>query len=479
MSEGDRGFLPQFFRADSFLIKAVLLAALTVMMLVPLQWVRNVVAERADLSSEVERELGAIWGAEQRLAGPILSVPFRWQTINRVPNHRSGPNEPHFLEKILERDALLYLLPESQNMTAGIETQTRRRGVYEALLYSADIAVEGGFAIPPLQKLDLPEGAQVDWDQAKLLVHVSDLRGSTHGSALTWGDETLDFAVAEQVPTRGSWIEAKLPPLTEATPELDYRFSLGLNGSGSLALVPLGRSSTAALAMDWPHPSFGGSHLPTASDIDEDGVEARWSLSHLARDLPPSLRNDRGGDGMIEDYIQHRGFETRLLDPVDFYRKAERAVKYGLLFIVLTFATLLTFEVTASNQGDTSIGRRLHLVQYALVALALTLFFLLFLSLAEVLGFASAFWLATALDLGLISLYTSKVTGSARRGMTLGGALLGIYGYLFFTLESEDHALLMGSLLLFALLAAMMFATRNVDWFKLGRSPAREATPES
>ena len=319
----------------------------------------------------------------------------------------------------------------------------------------------------------------MDWEDAKFLVHVSDLRGSTHGSALTWGEESLAFKVSDRTPTQGPWIEVDLPRLAEGAEDLRYGFSLGLNGSRSLALVPLGRRSDAALAMDWPHPSFGGSHLPTESRIGDKGVEARWSLSHLARDLPPSLRSDRGGDALLQDYIARRGFETRLVDPVDFYRKAERAVKYGLLFIVLTFATLLTFEVTAGKDEASGGTRRLHLVQYALVALALTLFFLLFLSLAEIIGFAPAFWLATLLDLGLICLYTIKATESLRHGLTLGGALLAIYGYLFFTLKSEDHALLMGSLLLFALLAAMMYATRNVDWFKLGRAPSEEAAAES
>lgn len=474
MPEHQRRALPRLFRGDSLLIKGCLLILLTVAMLVPLDWVHGVVAERAELSHEVQAELGATWGTAQRLAGPLLAVPFRWQEVVQVRNKRFGADEPDFLEKTEERDALLYLLPEDQAMTAAVETQTRKRGIYEALLYSADIAVEGRFQIPEAASLDLPEDALLLWDEARLLVHVSDLRGSTEGSDLTWGAQSLTFEVAQDAPTEGSWIETAVPDLAPGAGPIAYRFTLGLNGSNSLALVPMGRSSTASLAMDWPHPSFGGSHLPTESRIGGDGTAARWSLSHLARDLPSSLRSDLCAHKTIGKHIAERGFETRLVDPVDFYLKAERAVKYGLLFIVLTFATLLTFEVTAAGGGRARGGRRLHFVQYALVALALTLFFLLFLSLAEVLGFAPAFWLATLLDLGLISLYSIKATGSLRRGLTLGGALLGIYGYLFFTLRSEDHALLMGSLLLFALLAAMMFATRNVDWFKLGDAAADE-----
>ena len=156
MSDNDRKTLPRMFRGDSLLLKSVLLGLLTLAMLLPLEWVHSIIAERADLSAQVEYELGLTWGAEQRLAGPILSLPFRWETVSRVPNMRSGPNEPDFLDKVVKRDALLYLLPESQDMTARIETQTRKRGIYEALLYSTDIDVEGIFAIPPVSELDLP-----------------------------------------------------------------------------------------------------------------------------------------------------------------------------------------------------------------------------------------------------------------------------------------------------------------------------------
>ena len=479
MSDDKPAALSRLLHRNSLLIKASLLGVLTLLMLIPLQWVHGVVVERADLSAQVEHELGVTWGEVQRLAGPIMVVPFQWQAIVRVPNKRSGPEEPDFLDKREDRSALLYLLPESQGITATIETQKRKRGIYEALLYSAAIDLEGSFAIPAADRFDLPEGARLDWDKARLLVHVSDLRGSTAGSDLAWGEELLSFDVARLAPTQGSWIEADLPSVEAGQGEIPYRFSLGLNGSGSLVLVPMGRSSTAALSMDWPHPSFGGSHLPIESRIGDEGVTARWSLSHLARDLPSVMRSDRDAHQLIERYVAHRGFETRLVDPVDFYLKAERAVKYGLLFIVLTFATLLAFEVTAEDRGGAQSGRPLHLLQYAQVALALILFFLLFLSLAEVLGFAAAYWLATVLSLGQVSLYTAKATGSPKRGMTLGGTLLAVYGYLFFTLRSEDHALLMGSLLLFALLAAIMFATRNVEWARLGQNAPGEATPET
>jgi inner membrane protein len=479
MEEARQGVL-RVLRGHAILIKLTLLAALTLAMLVPLGWVRNLVAERAALSEQVEQELGASWGAEQRLAGPILAVPFEWRETERVSTGKTEGEPEGFVEKSRQREAVLYLLPETQVFTAVVDSRTRKRGVYSALLYTAEVEVAGSFRVASADAADLPDGARLRWDKARLAVHLTDLRGNVAASTLRWGERDLPFEnAAEPFTLKGSWIAAKLPRPTDGESSLSYRFSLTLNGSRGLALVPLGHSSEASLSLDWPHPSFVGWPLPLDHTIGPEGAVAHWSQSHLARDLPSALRSDRGGLTTLMSYVAERGFETRLVDPVDFYRKALRAVKYGLLFIVVTFATLISFEVTGRRAAADGEARPLHVMQYALVALALALFFLLLLSLAEVIGFAAAYWTATGLCLGLVGLYTAKVTASARRGLGLSGCLLGIYGYLYMTLQSEDYALLIGSLLLFLLLAAMMFVTRNVDWFRLGLAAGPSVADES
>lgn len=464
--QGSASSILRVLQANSILIKLALLAILTLAMLVPLDWVRDLIAERAATSEEVEQELGASWGGRQRLAGPILALPFEWREADRAS---AGTGRL--------REAVLYLLPETLGFTAAVESRTRKRGIYSALLYAAEVEVAGSFAIASAEALGLPDGARLRWDRARLLVHLTDLRGNLSASALRWGERELPFETAVEPPTgSGSWIAAELPGPGGGESPLSYRFHLATNGSGSLALVPLGRSSDAMLSLDWPHPSFAGFPLPRESTNGPEGVVAEWSQSHLTRELPSALRSDRGGLATLMSYVEQRGFETRLVEPVDFYRKVLRAVKYGLLFIVVTFATLVGFEMVGRGGATAGGGKPLHVMQYALVALALALFFLLLLSLAEVVGFAPAYWMAAGLCLGLVGLYTAKVAASLRRGLCLSGALLGIYGYLYLTLQSEDHALLMGSLLLFLLLAALMFVTRDVDWFRLVPA-ARRAEP--
>jgi inner membrane protein len=114
----------------------------------------------------------------------------------------------------------------------------------------------------------------------------------------------------------------------------------------------------------------------------------------------------------------------------------------------------------------------IHPVQYALVGLALAIFFLLLTALSEHLAFASAYAIATAACVGLITIYLIRVLHSSVLGLAFGGALAALYAMLYALLQSEDYALLGGTLLLFALLAAVMLATRRVDWYRL-TSPAQ------
>ena len=145
---------------------------------------------------------------------------------------------------------------------------------------------------------------------------------------------------------------------------------------------------------------------------------------------------------------------------MDQYLKTDRATKYALLFISLTFAGFFLFDVLKRLS--------VHPIQYGLVGAALALFYLLLLSLSEHLGFGAAYLLSSTVCVGLITFYLSHVLRSVGRGLGFGGGLALLYGCLFGLLSADDYALLMGSLLVFALIAAVMISTRNVDWSNLG-----------
>jgi inner membrane protein len=144
---------------------------------------------------------------------------------------------------------------------------------------------------------------------------------------------------------------------------------------------------------------------------------------------------------------------------VDIYQQSERSVKYALMFIGLTFVSFFLFEVMK--------GLRLHPMQYLLVGLGLSVFYLLLISLSEHVAFHYAYLLATLASTLLIGFYISSVLRSLKGGAMITSALLLLYAMLYGILSSEDNSLLMGSLLIFAVLSLVMIVTRRLDWYAI------------
>ena len=206
---------------------------------------------------------------------------------------------------------------------------------------------------------------------------------------------------------------------------------------------------------DWPHPSFQGRFLPAKHDIGPEGFTASWKISRFAAQGAGQAASCAFPCNRMGEQIS-----VSLIEPVGLYQQLERASKYGFLFIGLTFAAFLLFELL----------RRLaiHPAQYGLVGLALAMFFLLLTALSEHIDFAAAYAIASFACVGLVTGYLVRVLRSAGSGLAFGGALAALYAMLYALLKAEDYSLLGGSLLLFALLAALMIATRRVDWYGLG-----------
>ena len=456
-----RGLLDRYplYTKLAFLILLILLST------IPLAMIRGLVLERQLLSRTVAHEVSSSWGGEQRIVGPVLIVPYTETSKREVVNpHKKEPSDPDFIEKEIVEKKFLFALPEHLTIDGEVTPKTRYRGIYEVRLYTAQTAFSGRFAKPDFAALGIENPIEVHWDRARVVIQISDLTGSLNAIALQWGDASLPFAASGQ----GNQVFASLPNLDRPGPwPAAFSFQVDLNGSGSLGFLPLGQSTEVALRSAWPHPGFTGAFLPKVSEIDDKGFTARWEVSHLARRLPQQWTSDTANAPHLMQAAQHRGLTTRLVDPVDHYLKVERSVKYGLLFVVLVGAALTILEIVS--------GGRLHFVQYGMIAAALLIFYLLFLSLSEVFGFSPAYLVAAAASVMLIALYTARIMGSLRHGGLVAFLLSVIYGYLYWTLRSEDYALLSGSLVLFVALAAAMYVTRNVDWHALGRSVARSS----
>ncbi|TFH76505.1 MULTISPECIES: cell envelope integrity protein CreD [Pseudomonas] len=435
------------------------IALLILLLLIPLLMIDGIIDDRQQRRDGVLEDIARSSSYSQQISGPVMVVPYRkvirtWKTREK--------NGEQYLELSEERGRL-YFLPERFELDGQVQTELRARGIYEARLFHAENRISGHFSLPA--QLGITEDfTDYHFEAPFLAIGISDIRGIENALKLELGSQRLDFVPGTQVGWLGEGVRATLPALdtTQAT-ELAFGFDLRLQGTGSLQVLPVGKTSRVNLAANWPHPSFIGNFLPAKREVNDQGFTADWQTSFFSTNLQEAMSRCASGNDC--EAFNGRSFGVSFIDPVDQYLKSDRAIKYALLFIVLTFAGFFLFEVLKSLA--------VHPVQYALVGVALAFFYLLLLSLSEHIGFALAYLLSASGCVLLIGFYVCHVLRSVRHGLSFSAGLAALYGLLFGLLSAEDYALLMGSLLLFGLLGVFMVLTRNLDWYGVGQKPAK------
>jgi inner membrane protein len=420
---------------SSFLLKIFLLGLLWIGLMIPLWQVGDLISERQARQQGVTSEVGASWGGRQTVVGPILHVPYRVPAVDHLGNVIWSNHWAHFLPDKLEVDG-------------AIAPEKRRRGIFEAVVYRSDLDLRAEFRAPDLMQAIREPRAEPIWAAAVLTIGISDLRGLRSSLDLKWQGQDLELAPTEDPAELGVPVLGARVPLG-ASQRYQLELKLAVNGSENLLFAPLGRETKVKLTSSWPDPSFSGKFLPDTRKVAATGFEATWQIPFFAREYPQSF-------GSQKPEILASAFGVELFLAVDSYQKTERSRKYASLFILLTFLTFLLFEVFE--------GRSLHGVQYLLVGFAMCLFFLLLLSLSEHMVFGQAYAVAAGATSALIAFYARAVLGSQRGAVILAGVLALLYSLLFILLRSQDFALLIGSVALFAVLATVMYATRKVNW---------------
>lgn len=447
----------------SLAMKLGMIALLILLLLIPLLMIGGLISERQAQRDGVLDDIARSSSYSQHVSGPLVVVPYR-KTV-RVWKTREKTDE-RYLETGLERGSL-YFLPERFELDGKVRTELRARGIYEARLFHADSRIKGHFELP--EKFGLEDGFEdYSFDRPFLAVGISDVRGIENALKLQLNGQSLEFEPGTRVARLGEGVSADLPVLDgKQTTRLDFAFDLNLQGTGKLNITPIGKSSQVQLAADWPHPSFIGNYLPTQREISAEGFTATWQATFFSTNLEQALSSCLLSEQCGE--LQSRSFGVSFIDPVDQYLKSDRAIKYALLFIALTFAGFFLFEVLKSMA--------VHPVQYALVGAALALFYLMLLSLSEHLGFAMAYLLSAGGCVLLIGFYVSHVLRGVLQGLGFAAGLAALYGLLYGLLSAEDYALLMGSLLLFGLLGVFMVLTRKLDWYSI--APGINTKPDA
>lgn len=436
--------------------KLVILAAVTLLLCIVLLRIGWLVNERQGRQQEAVQSVEQAQAGAQTLLGPLLQRQCveEWEAVTG-----QGVERRVAMEK---REFTLVAAPAKLQVGGTLRQEARYRGLFKVNGYAGDLLLEAQWgSVESLQPRAEHAGSKLQCNDPELMLAVSDARG-LRAAELSMGAQSLAVRPGTHHPKYERGLHAVLP-LPLALP-VAVQIRLDLQGTGRFALVPAAASTKLNLKSDWPHPSFGGRFLPSERTVDASGFTAQWTVSELASTAAADVlarkpMPDVGSSGP-ERTSEIDTLEVGLVDPVNPYVMSDRAIKYGLLFILLTFVCVGLVELLA--------GRRVHPVQYLLVGLALSVFFLLLLSLSEHLSFGLSYALASGAAVVLLGYYGVAMLGSWARGIGFGALVAGLYGALYTLLRLEQAALVISALLLFALLAAVMTLTRRLDWYVLG-----------
>lgn len=413
-------------------VKLFIIGVLILLLLIPQAMIQGLVRERSSYQEEAIQDICSKWAYSQTINGPILTVPyFEYDKTNPLVAIK---RYAHFLPKKLVIDGK-------------IEPETRKRGIYEVVVYKANLKIKGSFDTLQTDFLGINKESY-QWQNAFLSIGIDDMRGIKKKIVVKWGDVSSEMNPG--IPTNEVLSSGVSCPVSTPQTTTPFEIDLLLNGSENLYFTPVGEETQVHIASTWNSPSFDGSFLPDERKIDNNGFTADWNVLHLNRNFPQQWTN---GENIS---LTDSQFGVKLMFPVDHYKKTERSAKYAIMFIFLTFVLIFFFERFQK--------RRIHFIQYFFIGAALIIFYTLLLSLSEYIDFTIAYLIASTATISLISAYTYSMVKSFKSTAILSSVLILLYLFLFTTLQIEDYSLLIGSIGIFIVLSVLMYISRKIEW---------------
>lgn len=414
---------------------------------------QDLVEERQGRQADTERQILDDWGRQTEVRGPFVRIPVVKTNLGQG----------------WESSGAYYLGADDLQIETNIPTETRYRGIFRTTVYQADVVLTGNFSLhaarsilPPSKdpaRPPMPEPS-LGLEDVRFYVLLSDRSAlMTPGTCEIGGESLVMEADAPDDPLNETNVSVKVPArllAQDGTEKIPFKVTLKVKGSQGIRVTPTANRVTASFRSNWDSPNFVTGWLPSARQVKPgQGFEATYtgvgSRSLLATSSP--------SNSPIFWQKNAPGIAVDLSPPLNPYQPTMRAAKYGMLFIGMTFASLLLFEALG--------GLKLHVIHYLAVGSALALFFLLLLSLSERLTFEYAYVISASAVVLLIAGYASSVLQGWLRSGLISGGLSALYGYIYVLLQMEANALIFGSVGLFLLLAAFMYGTRRVDWHRV------------
>ncbi|MCK4778199.1 MAG: cell envelope integrity protein CreD, partial [Actinomycetia bacterium] len=410
------------------------------LLLIPLQMIKSFIKDRENRKRATVNEISSKWGGIQTLTGPVLSIPY---------NHYFRDKD----DKLIKVIKYAFFLPEDLLVTGKITPEIRYRGIYKVIVYNANLQISGFFESPDFNEWEIAD-ENILWNRAGISVGINDLKGIENYLELKWNKDNIPFEPGVKNTVlfdSGVSVPVKISRVKKGdkgSRNYRYSFDLELNGSHSLNFIPLGKETEVKLESNWSNPSFYGNFLPDKRSVTDDGFTAEWRVLHFNRNYPQKWLSKK------QD-LMGSSFGVKLLLAVDKYRKTMRTIKYGILFILLTF--LIFFFVEILNR------KNIHPFQYILVGLTLTIFYSFLLALSEYMSFNLSYLLAGSVIIGLITAYSVYIYKNLILTGATGAFLFILYLFIFIILQLQDYAFLLGNIGLIIVVGVVMFISRNIN----------------
>jgi len=433
---------------SSITVRMFTIAILILVLLIPLSYIQNLIQERSFRQQEVVQNNNQKWGNEVLLYGPILKIPYQTHRIKKSWDEKTK----EYSEEDIITIQHAFFFPDLLDIKTNIGSETLKRGIYESAVYTADMSINGSFGIPSFEAKEISV-EDILWNKATILIKSTNLKGIKSNLEIKIEQNNYPLRSKYTQNSSTNTLETKFLK-ANAVPNknvVQFHLDLKINGSTQLRFVPIGSTTNVAMTSDWNAPSFCGNHLPDpkSKKISEDGFKANWKIMEINREFEQAFF------GILPE-LSSSAFGVKLFIPVAEYQKSERATKYGYLVIALTFLVFFLIQTISKIN--------IHPFQYLMIGLALTMFYTVLISISEHSSFLFAYLIACAAVVLLLATYSKAILKSKKFMGFIGLSLTALYTFIFVIIQLENYALLVGSIGLFLILAAVMMISRKIDW---------------
>jgi inner membrane protein len=429
---------------ESVTVKLVFIGALILLLLIPSVLIQNLVQERADRQEDTIKQVSDQYSGSQLIQGPVLVIPYKKQVKE---NDNSGKE---ITKEVIKN---LYVLPNELNYRANLSPDVLHRGIFEVVVYSSTVKVSGNFIKADLNQLSI-SADQLMPDKARLLFSVSDLKGLKTNPQIKVAGQmvTAEPAYGDNLLSNGLQVAVNLSGMLDKA--IPFEFHLDLKGSQELNFTHLGKTTDVTLTGNWGTPSFGGRYLPDHRDVHNGKFAAEWRMLYYNRPFPQQWADDN--NVLNNKKANDATFGVKLIMPVDQYQKTMRSSKYSLLIIMLTFISLFLTELIGKQ--------KVHVFNYILIGASMIIYYTLLLSFSEQVGFNLAYLIASVATIALIATFLASLLKNTKAAVLFSFILTLFYTFIYVIIQLEDLALMVGSIALFIIVAALMYFSRKINW---------------